>query len=142
MVRYPLLFPQVYAHLGVEPPKGILLHGPPGCGKSLLANAIAGELDIPYFKVSAPELVTGTSGDSEARIRSLFEAAVAAAPSLVFIDEIDAITPKRDGSQRGMDKRIVAQLLSCMDSLGSEKPVIILGATNRADSLDTGLRRA
>lgn len=144
MVRYPLVFPQVYSHLGVEPPKGILLHGPPGCGKTLLANAIAGELGIFYYKVSAPELVSGTSGDSEARIRTLFESAVENAPSLVFIDEIDVIAPKRDSSQRGMDKRIVAQLLASMDSLSSQahKSVIVLGATNRADSIDAGLRRA
>jgi ribosome biogenesis ATPase len=148
LVEYPLLRPEVYTHLGVQPPRGILLRGPPGCGKSHLANAIAGELGniAAYFKVSAPELVAGMSGESERRIRDLFQAAADAAPAIVFLDELDAIAPKRnDGAAgRGMEKRMVAQLLTSMDSSLNEAaaPVIVLGATNRPDSLDSALRRA
>jgi ribosome biogenesis ATPase len=148
LVEYPLLRPEVYTHLGVQPPRGILLRGPPGCGKSHLANAIAGELGniAAYFKVSAPELVAGMSGESERRIRDLFQAAADAAPAIVFLDELDAIAPKRnDGaSGRGMEKRMVAQLLTSMDSTLNEAsaPVIVLGATNRPDALDSALRRA
>jgi ribosome biogenesis ATPase len=119
------------------------------CGKTHLANSIAGELDVPYFRVSAPELVSGMSGESEARIRELFQAASASAPAIVFLDELDAIAPKRtdSGSGRGMEKRMVAQLLTCMDMLDPKynrqlSPVIVLGATNRSDSIDPALRRA
>ena len=96
----------------------MLLHGPPGCGKTMLAHAIAGELGVPFFKISAPEIVAGTSGESEQKIRDLFALARAAAPAILFIDEVDAITPKRENAQREMEKRIVAQLLVSMDELG------------------------
>ncbi|KJE96147.1 26S proteasome regulatory complex [Capsaspora owczarzaki ATCC 30864] len=146
LIEYPLTHPEIYVHLGVEPPRGILLHGPPGCGKTLLANAIAGELELPFLKVSAPEIVSGMSGESEAKIRDLFAEAAAQAPCIVFIDEIDAITPKRETAQREMERRIVAQLLTCMDDVCMEKtgnrPVIVIGASNRPDSLDPALRRA
>ena len=102
---------------GSEPPVA-LLHGPPGCGKTMLAHAIAGELGVPFFKISAPEIVAGTSGESEQKIRDLFAQARAAAPAILFIDEVDAITPKRENAQREMEKRIVAQLLVSMDELG------------------------
>ncbi|XP_057376797.1 nuclear valosin-containing protein-like isoform X1 [Daphnia carinata] len=157
--------PEVYQHLGMSPPRGFLLHGPPGCGKTLLAHAIAGELEIPFFKVAAPELVSGVSGESEEQIRMLFDQATSAAPCIVFIDEIDAITPKRETAQREMERRIVAQLLTCMDgsqvvhilhiflitysfhytdlsSRNNNIPVLVIGATNRPDSLDPALRRA
>ena len=137
--------PEVYAHLGLAPPRGFLLHGPPGCGKTLLAHAIAGELEVPMFKVAAPELVSGVSGESEEQIRGLFSQAAQSAPCVVFIDEIDAITPKRETAQREMERRIVAQLLSCLDDLGrdgSGSGVLVIGATNRPDSLDPALRRA
>nr|CAH0102978.1 unnamed protein product [Daphnia galeata] len=137
--------PEVYQHLGMSPPRGFLLHGPPGCGKTLLAHAIAGELEIPFFKVAAPELVSGVSGESEEQIRFLFEQATSSAPCIIFIDEIDAITPKRETAQREMERRIVAQLLTCMDDLGSRDkniPVLVIGATNRPDALDPALRRA
>jgi ribosome biogenesis ATPase len=146
LIEYPLTHPEVYAHLGVEPPRGILLHGPPGTGKSMLANAIAGESGACFLRVSAPEIVSGMSGESEQKLRELFDEAIANAPSIIFIDEIDAITPKRETSQRGMEKRIVAQLLTSTDSLNLEntggKPVLIIGATNRPDALDSALRRA
>jgi ribosome biogenesis ATPase len=149
LVEYPLVRPEVYRYLGVDPPRGVLLQGPPGCGKTHLANAIAGQLGVSYFRVSAPELVSGMSGESEARIRELFQAASDAAPSVVFLDELDAIAPKRSdgGSSRGMEKRMVAQLLTSLDMLDPKynqhnAPVIVLGATNRPDSIDPALRRA
>ena len=147
LIGLPMLHPEIYLTTGVEPPRGVLLHGPPGCGKTSIANAVAGELKIPFISVSAPSVVSGMSGESEKRIRDLFEEAKSLAPCLMFFDEIDAITPKRDGgAQREMERRIVAQLLTSMDELTMEntngKPVIVIGATNRPDSLDAALRRA
>ncbi|XP_067277904.1 nuclear valosin-containing protein-like isoform X2 [Pseudorasbora parva] len=137
--------PEVYQRLGVVPPRGFLLHGPPGCGKTLLAQAVAGETGLPMLKVSAPELVSGVSGESEQKLRELFEQAISSAPCILFIDEIDAITPKREIASKDMERRIVAQLLTCMDDLNSlSEPaqVLVIGATNRPDSLDPALRRA
>ncbi|KAB0341422.1 hypothetical protein FD754_018348 [Muntiacus muntjak] len=137
--------PEVYHHLGVIPPRGVLLHGPPGCGKTLLAHAIAGELDLPILKVAATEIVSGVSGESEQKLRELFEQAVSNAPCILFIDEIDAITPKREIASKDMERRIVAQLLTCMDDLNNVAAtarVLVIGATNRPDSLDPALRRA
>ncbi|XP_045551918.1 nuclear valosin-containing protein-like [Salmo salar] len=138
--------PEVYPQLGVVPPRGILLHGPPGCGKTLLAQAVAGEMDLPLLKVSAPELVSGVSGESELKLRELFEqAVVTCSPCILFINEIDAINPKREVASKDMERRIVAQLLTCMDDLNSlavTAQVMVIGATNRPDSLDPALRRA
>lgn len=137
--------PEVYQHLGVVPPRGFLLHGPPGCGKTLLAQAVAGELKLPLLRVSSPELVSGVSGESEQKLRDLFDLAMSSAPCILFIDEIDAITPKREVASKDMERRIVAQLLTCMDELNSGKTmvqVLVIGATNRPDSLDPALRRA
>ncbi|XP_027030298.2 nuclear valosin-containing protein-like isoform X2 [Tachysurus fulvidraco] len=134
--------PKVYQQLGVVPPRGFLLHGPPGCGKTLLAQAVAGEMKRPILKVYAPEL--RISGESEQKLRELFEQAVSCAPCILFIDEIDAITPKREVASEDME-RIVAQLLTCMDDLNSshiQAQVLVIGATNRPDSLDPELRRA
>ncbi|KNC85410.1 hypothetical protein SARC_02409 [Sphaeroforma arctica JP610] len=147
LIEYPLSHPEIYKHLGIEPPRGILLHGLPGTGKTLLANAIAGELGCSFLKISAPEVVSGMSGESEAKIRELFDQAKEMAPAIVFIDEIDAIAPKRENAQREMERRIVAQLLTSMDDVCTENtnnnaPVIVIGATNRPDSLDPALRRA
>ncbi|NXN16437.1 NVL protein, partial [Indicator maculatus] len=140
-----LRHPEVYNQLGVVPPRGFLLHGPPGCGKTLLAQAIAGELELPMLKVAATEMVSGVSGESEQKLRELFEQAVSSAPCVLFIDEIDAITPKREVASKDMERRIVAQFLTCMDDLNSvalSTQVLVIGATNRPDSLDPALRRA
>ncbi|ORY32425.1 AAA-domain-containing protein [Rhizoclosmatium globosum] len=146
LIGMPLKHPEIYLHLGIQPPRGILLHGPPGCGKSMLANAIAGESQVPFIQISAPSIVSGMSGESEKKVREIFEEAKTHAPCILFIDEIDAITPKRETAQREMERRIVAQLLTCMDDVSLDKtdgkPVLVIGATNRPDSLDPALRRA
>lgn len=147
LVGLPILHPEIYQTTGVEPPRGVLLYGPPGCGKTTIANALAGELQVPFINISAPSVVSGMSGESEKKLREIFEEARSIAPCIIFLDEIDAITPKRDGgAQREMERRIVAQLLTLMDELTLEntdgKPVVVLGATNRPDSLDSALRRA
>ena len=147
LIGLPILHPEIYTSTGVEPPRGVLLYGPPGCGKTTIANALAGELKVPFINISAPSIVSGMSGESEKKLRELFEEAKSVAPCLIFMDEIDAITPKRDGgAQREMERRIVAQLLTLMDELTLDKtgnkPVIVIGATNRPDSLDSALRRA
>ena len=145
LIVLPLLQPQIYTTSRIQPPRGILLHGPPGCGKTMIANAFAAELGVSFIALSAPSIVSGMSGESEKALREHFEEAKKMAPCLVFIDEIDAITPKRESAQREMEKRIVAQLLTCMDDLALEKTggkaVIVLAATNRPDSLDPALRR-
>lgn len=144
IVEPALLHPEIFEHLGIRPPSGVLLHGPPGTGKTLLAHAIAGELDVPFLSVSGPELVAGVSGESESKIRALFGEAARLAPCVVFIDEVDSITPKRDQVGKDMERRIVAQLLTSMATLSasSTRPVIVIGATNRPDALDSALRRA
>ncbi|KAA8495179.1 Nuclear valosin-containing protein-like [Porphyridium purpureum] len=146
LVEWPLRHVDLYVELGVEPPRGVLLHGPAGCGKTLLAHAIAGELGVPFFKLAAPEVVSGMSGESERKLRELFACAVRAAPSLIFIDEVDVISARRDSANKDMERRIVAQLLACIDSLALEhthgRAVLVLAATSRADALDPALRRA
>ncbi|KAK7206589.1 ribosome biogenesis ATPase RIX7 [Myxozyma melibiosi] len=146
LVCLPIEHPEIYRHTGVQPARGVLLHGPPGCGKTMLANAIAADLNIPFISLSAPSVVSGMSGESEKKVREIFEEARAIAPCIIFLDEIDAITPKRESAQREMERRIVAQLLTCMDDLSLEKTdgkvVIVIGATNLPDSLDPALRRA
>jgi ribosome biogenesis ATPase len=147
LVGLPIQHPEIYLRTGVEPPRGVLLYGPPGCGKTTIANALAGELKVPFINISAPSIVSGMSGESEKKLREIFDEAKTLAPCIIFMDEIDAITPKRDGgAQREMEKRIVAQLLTLMDELTLQKtggkPVIVMGATNRPDSLDSALRRA
>jgi ribosome biogenesis ATPase len=141
----PLLRPKSYTDRKIPIPRGILLHGPPGCGKTMICRAFASELDVPFIEILGPSVVSGMSGESEKQIREHFEKAKEVAPCLIFIDEIDVIAPKRDSAQSQMEKRIVAQLLISMDSLAMEgndgKPVIVLSATNRPDSLDPALRR-
>jgi len=145
LVVLPLLQPGIYSKSKIQPTRGILLHGPPGCGKTMIANAFAAELGVPFIALSAPSIVSGMSGESEKALRDHFEEAKKVAPCLIFIDEIDAITPKRESASREMEKRIVAQLLTCMDDLSLEKTggksVIVIAATNRPDSIDPALRR-
>ena len=145
LIVLPLLQPEIYIASKIQPPRGILLHGPPGCGKTMIANAFAAEVGVSFITLSAPSIVSGMSGESEKALREHFEEAKKMAPCLIFIDEIDAITPKRESAQREMEKRIVAQLLTCMDDLALEKTggkaIIVLAATNRPDSLDAALRR-
>ena len=146
LVAMPMLYPDTYISTGIQPPRGVLLHGPPGCGKTMIANAFATEIGVSFIPLSAPSLVAGMSGESEKKIRDIFDEAKRMAPCLVFIDEIDVIMGKRESAQREMEKRIVAQMLTCMDDMALEKtggkPVIIIAATNRPDSLDPALRRA
>lgn len=141
----PLLRPEEYTAAKIPIPRGILLHGPPGCGKTMISKAFAAKMGVPLIEILGPSVVSGMSGESEKQVREHFEEARRNAPCLLFIDEIDVIAPKRDTSQSQMEKRIVAQLLISMDSLAMEgndgKPVIVLAATNRPDSLDPALRR-
>lgn len=145
LLIFPFFHPQRFQARGLGIPRGILLHGPPGCGKTMLCEAIAHELGAPLISISAPSVVSGMSGESEKTLREHFENARRMAPAIIFIDEIDAITPKRESAQREMERRIVSQLLTCMDDIAPEKndgkPVIVLAATNRPDSLDLALRR-
>ncbi|KAM3960232.1 LOW QUALITY PROTEIN: nuclear valosin-containing protein-like smid [Aphomia sociella] len=135
--------PEVYSQLGIKAPRGALLHGPPGTGKTLLAHAVAGKLQLPLIAVSGTELVGGVSGESEERIRDLFEKAVSVSPCVLFIDEIDAVCGNRVHAQKDMEKRMVAQLLASLDGLDeSHASVLILAATNNPDALDPALRRA
>lgn len=142
--EYPLKQRKLYCHLGVIPPTGVLLVGPSGCGKTTLANAIGGEMQVPFFSVSAPELVSSMSGESEEKIRKLFELAKKFSPSIIFIDEIDCISSKRDNSNKAMERRIVAQLLSSLDELtrsDRNSGVLVIAATNKPNSLDASLRQ-
>ncbi|XP_047534278.1 nuclear valosin-containing protein-like [Vanessa atalanta] len=135
--------PEVYTQLGIKSPRGALLHGPPGTGKTLIAHAIAGKLELPLIAVTGTELVGGVSGESEERIRELFDRAVSVAPCVLFIDEIDAVCGNRIHAQKDMEKRMVAQLLASLDSLNENiASVLILAATNNPDALDPALRRA
>lgn len=143
MIELPIRRPEIFAHLGIEAPKGVLLSGPPGTGKTLLARAVAEECNATFFQISGPEIVGKHYGESEAQLRDIFKQATAKAPSIVFIDEIDAIAPKRDSlaGDRQVERRIVAQLLTLLDGLKGRGQVIIMAATNLPDSLDPALRR-
>lgn len=140
LVELPLSDPGVFHRLGIEPPKGVLMHGPPGTGKTLIARAVANEADAHFEHVSGPEIVRKYKGESEERLREIFERAAENAPSIVFFDEIDAVAPKRDDGG-DMESRVVAQLLSLLDGLESRGEVVVIGATNRVDTIDPALRR-
>ena len=143
LVAQPLWFPHVYQESHIKIPNGILFHGPPGCGKTMISRAYAGFLECPFIEIMGPSIVSGMSGESERAIREKFDEAKRNAPCLVFMDEIDAIAPKRETSQSQMEKRIVTQILVSMDELqrDTSKPVIVLATTNRPDSIDPALRR-
>ncbi len=141
MIELPLKYPQVFIRLGIDPPKGVLLHGPPGTGKTLIAKAVANEANIHFISVNGPEIVNKFYGESEAQLRGLFEEAENKAPTILFIDEIDAIAPKRTEVTGEVEKRIVAQLLALMDGLKARGEVIVIGATNIPNVIDPALRR-
>jgi transitional endoplasmic reticulum ATPase len=141
MVELPLRHPEIFQRLGIDPPKGVLLHGPPGCGKTLLARAVANESDANFYAINGPEIMSKFYGESEARMRKMFEDAEKNAPSILFIDEIDAIAPKRGEVTGEVERRVVAQLLASMDGLKGRGNVIVIGATNRPDAIDPALRR-
>ncbi len=141
MIELPLKHPELFHRLGVEAPKGVLLHGPPGTGKTLLAKAVAGETSSNFASISGPEIMSKFYGESEERLRDIFKESEENAPSIIFIDEIDSIAPKRDEVQGEQERRIVAQLLSLMDGLETRGKVVVIGATNRPNALDEALRR-
>ncbi len=141
MVEIPMKHPEIFQKLGVSPPKGVLLHGPPGTGKTLLAKAFATETDSHFILLNGPEIMSKFYGESEKKIRTIFEEAEKNAPSIIFIDELDAIAPKREEVQGEVERRVVSQLLTMMDGLNSRGKVIVIGATNRVNSIDPALRR-
>ncbi len=141
MVELPLKHPEIFDKLGIEPPKGILLHGPPGTGKTLLAKAVANESEAHFILLNGPEIMSKFYGESEKKIRDIFEDAEKNAPSIIFIDELDAIAPKREEVQGEVERRVVSQLLTMMDGLKSRGRIIVIGATNRVNSIDPALRR-
>ncbi|HTN13344.1 MAG TPA: CDC48 family AAA ATPase [Sphingomonadaceae bacterium] len=141
MVELPLRYPELFRRLGVDPPKGVLLHGPPGTGKTRLAQAVANESEAEFFIINGPEIMGSGYGESEKRLREVFEEATRMAPSIVFIDEIDSIAPKRSEVHGEAEKRLVAQLLTLMDGLDKRANLVVIGATNRPDAIDEALRR-
>ncbi len=143
MIELPLKHPELFERLGIDPPKGVLLHGPPGCGKTLIARAVANETDAYFTHISGPEIMGKFYGESEGRLREIFEEARANTPAILFIDEIDAIAPKREdmGGEKQVERRVVAQLLALMDGLESRGQLIVIGATNIPNTLDPALRR-
>ncbi len=141
MVELPLKHPEIFSKLGVEPPAGVLLYGPPGTGKTLLAKAVANESEANFILVNGPEIMNKFYGESEKRVRKIFEEAEQKAPSIIFIDEIDAIAPKREETRGEVERRVVAQLLTALDGLNKRGKVVVIGATNRQNAIDPALRR-
>lgn len=141
MVELPLRHPELFQRLGIDPPKGVLLYGPPGTGKTLLARAVANETEANFFHIAGPEIMGSKYGESEERLRQVFQEASQNAPSIIFIDEIDSIAPKREQVTGEVERRIVAQLLTLMDGLEPRQNTVVIGATNRRDAIDEALRR-
>lgn len=141
MIELPLTYPALFEHLGIDPPRGVLLCGPPGTGKTLIARAVAGETNAYFIHVNGPEIINKYYGESEAKLREIFETAMKNQPSIIFLDEIDAIAPKRLNVHGEVEKRVVAQLLALMDGLHDRGRVVVIGATNIPDTLDSALRR-
>src|SRR5215208_7659772 len=141
MIELPLRHPEIFERIGIEAPKGVLLYGPPGTGKTLLAKAVANETNANFFSIGGPEIMSKFYGESEERLRETFKQAQENAPSIIFIDEIDSIAPKREEVSGDVEKRVVSQLLTLMDGIGSRGKLVVIGATNRPDALDPALRR-
>ena len=141
MIELPLKHPELFSRLGIDPPKGVLLYGPPGTGKTLLARAVANEADASFFHIAGPEIMGRYYGESEQRLRDMFQQAQQQAPSIIFIDELDSIAPKREQVTGEVERRVVAQLLTLMDGLEPRQNVVVIGATNRIDAIDEALRR-
>ncbi|MDD1733728.1 MAG: CDC48 family AAA ATPase, partial [Methanothrix sp.] len=141
MIELPMKHPEVFQKLGIEPPKGVLLYGPPGTGKTLIAKAVANESGANFFSIAGPEIMSKYYGESEQRLREIFDDAQKAAPSIIFIDEIDSIAPKRGEVTGEVERRVVAQLLAMMDGLKERGAVVVIGATNREEAIDPALRR-
>jgi len=141
MIELPLKHPELFDKIGVEAPKGVLLHGPPGTGKTLIAKAVANETNANFFTLSGPEIMSKYYGQSEENLRNIFKEASESAPSIIFIDEIDSIAPKREETKGDVERRVVAQLLALMDGLEERGKVIVIGATNRVNDIDPALRR-
>ena len=141
MIELPLKHPELFQRLGIDPPKGVLLYGPPGTGKTLLARAVANEADARFFHIAGPEIMGRYYGESEQRLREVFQQAQQQSPSIIFIDEIDSIAPKREEVTGEVERRVVAQLLTLLDGLEPRQNVVVIGATNRVDAIDEALRR-
>ena len=141
MIELPLRHPEIFERIGIEAPKGVLLYGPPGTGKTLLAKAVANETNANYYSIGGPEIMSKFYGESEERLREIFKQAEENAPSIIFIDEIDSIAPKREEVSGDVEKRIVSQLLTLMDGLMARGKVVVIGATNRPNAIDPALRR-
>ncbi|WP_415282776.1 CDC48 family AAA ATPase [Candidatus Nitrososphaera sp. FF02] len=141
MIELPLRHPEIFERIGIEAPKGVLLYGPPGTGKTLLAKAVASETNATFYSISGPEIMSKFHGESEERLRQVFQEAEQNAPSIIFIDEIDSIAPKREEVSGDVEKRVVSQLLTLMDGIKSRGKLVVIGATNRPDALDPALRR-
>jgi len=141
MIELPLRHPQLFKTLGVKPPRGVLLYGPPGCGKTLIARAVANETGAFFFLINGPEVMSKMAGEAESNLRRAFEEAEKNAPAIIFIDELDSIAPKRDKTNGEVEKRVVSQLLTLMDGMKGRGQVVIIGATNRPNTIDPALRR-
>ncbi len=141
IIELPLRHPEIFQKLGVEAPNGILLYGPPGCGKTLLARALANECEANFFSMNEPEIMNKYYGETEAKLRDLFRDARENSPSIIFIDEIDALAPRREEAFGDVEKRVVGQLLALMDGVSERGDVVVIGATNRPESIDPALRR-
>ncbi|MEO1530521.1 MAG: AAA family ATPase, partial [Planctomycetota bacterium] len=141
MIELPLRHPSLFKTLGVKPPRGVLLYGPPGSGKTLIARAVANETGAFFFLINGPEIMSKMAGESESNLRKAFEEAEKNSPAIIFIDEIDSIAPKRDKTNGEVERRIVSQLLTLMDGLKQRANVVVIGATNRPEVLDAAITR-